>query len=67
MHRLERRLEALEAQTGPADVARAVQFAGSDEVEILGTGERMPRAAFEQRYPAGLVILWLYEELCETV
>jgi hypothetical protein len=41
----------------------AVQFDDSDEIDVCGTGERMPRETFDRRYPDGLIVLRLAEEL----
>ena len=64
---LEQRLKALETRTVGAHRVYAVQFADSDQVEILGTDERLPLAEFEQRYPAGLIIKWIEADLWEAL
>ena len=56
-----RRLEVLEAGRFPT--VYAIQFDGEEQVEVCGTGERMTRAAFDCRYPDGLIVLQLAEEL----
>ena len=66
---LERRIEALEERAGLGAVTYAVGFSDGrgDEIEIAGTGERMTRAEFEQRYPNGVIAVWLEEELWEAL
>jgi hypothetical protein len=56
-------LERLEARNDHRVAAFAVQFAASDEVEVCGTGERMPRETFARRSLDGLIVLRLSEEL----
>ena len=60
---LKHRVARLEARSDARPTAFAVQFAASDEVEVCGTGERMPRETFDCRYPDGLIVLRLAAEL----
>ena len=61
--RLEHRVARLEARTDRRAAVCAVQFEASDEVEVCGTGERMPRETFDRRYPGSRIVLQLAEEL----
>ena len=60
---LKHRVARLEARSDARPTAFAVQFAASDEVEVCGTGERMPRETFDRRYPGSRIVLQLAEEL----
>ena len=40
----------------------AVQFAASEEIEVCGTDERMPREMIDLRYPDGRIVLQQAEE-----
>ena len=60
---LKHRVARLEARGDARPAMFAVQFASSDEIEICGTGERMPRELFYRRNPDGRIILRLAEEL----
>jgi hypothetical protein len=57
------RVECREAHTDRRAAVFTVQVEASDEVEVCGTGERMPWETFDQRYPDGRIVLQLAEEL----
>ena len=65
---LQRRLARLEAQAGAGQQVLAFGYTEEiREVEVCGTGERMTVEAFEQRYPHGIIVKWLEEELWEAL
>ncbi len=67
--KLTRRIDALEQCAGMRNVAYAVGFTGIDgcqDIEICGTGDRMTVAEFAQRYPAGVIVKVMYEDLWDA-
>jgi hypothetical protein len=66
MSRLDARLKRLEAQFGTAAVY-AVLLTNSTQVEVLGTGERLPLDMFQDCYPRGIIVKWLTTALWEAL
>ena len=66
MRNLDARLKRLEAQFGTA-VVYAVLLTDSTQVDVLGTGERLPLAVFQDRYPCGIIVKCLDSELWEAL
>ena len=66
MSRLDAQLRALEAQFGTTAVY-AVLLTDSMQVEVLGPGERLSLAAFQDRYPRTIIVKWLEGTLWEAL
>ena len=63
----ERRLRKLEAQAGASAVVYAIYLAGTGQVAICGSDERLTLAAFRASYPTGVIVKALPADLWEAI
>lgn len=65
--KLERRIAALEAQSGLHNPIYAVHLVDVGQVEFLDTRERLTLAAFQEQYSSGQIVLVMKASMWEAV